>query len=109
MFEVKFALYGFVQTPIWIIVVTTLQIVTLPVIAYTSKIIMDELSEDLKASSQMLAMAVFIGGSAFITPLITSRLIQWIGFDMTLYACAIFALFPFILLCFKNRFIKDKE
>lgn len=109
MYGVKFALYGFVETATWIIIVTSLQIVTLPVIAYTSKLIMDELSGDLKASSQMLAMAVFIGGSALVTPLITSYLIVLLGFDMTLYACALFVLLPLLLLCFKGHFIKDMK
>lgn len=103
MYGIKFILYGFSPTSFWIIGVTSLQIVTLPVIAYTSKMIFDELTPQLKASSQMLAMAIFIGGSAVVTPLITSQIAQVLGYDMTLYICGVFAILPLFLLLFKKR------
>lgn len=107
MYGIKFILYGLSPSPFWIILTTTLQIVTLPVIAYTSKIILDQICPNLKASSQMLAMAIFIGGSAFVTPLITSFVAEQFGYDFTLYMWGIFAILPFILLLFKKRVIKD--
>lgn len=108
MYGVKFALYAFSPSVFWIIVTTTLQIVTLPVIAYTSKMIFLEVCPSLKASAQMLAMAVFIGGSALVTPLITSVLIKMIGYDISLYICAFFTTLPLLLLSFKNRVVKKK-
>lgn len=107
MYGIKFILYGLSPSPVWIIVTTTLQIVTLPVIAYTSKIILEQICPKLKASAQMLAMAIFIGGSAFVTPLITSFIAQRFGYDLTLYMWGIFAVLPFLLLLFKKRVIKD--
>lgn len=107
MYGIKFILYGLSPTPIWIIITTTLQIVTLPVIAYTSKMILEQICPKLKASSQMLAMAIFIGGSAFVTPLITSFIVKYLGYDWTLYLWGTFALLPFLLLLLKKRIIKS--
>ena len=106
MYGIKFALYGFSNHAWWIIATSTLQIVTLPVVAYTSKIIFSKLCPEVKASSQMIAMAAFIGGSAFITPLLTAYLLPKIGYNYTLYAFAIFTILPFLLLLFKNRVVK---
>ncbi|MDD3049279.1 MAG: MFS transporter [Bacilli bacterium] len=107
IYGIKFILYGLSPTPLWIILTTTLQIVTLPVIAYTSKIILEQICPKLKASSQMLAMAIFIGGSAFVTPIITSFVAEWVGYDCTLYLWGAFALLPFLLLLLKKRIIKS--
>ncbi|NBK96806.1 MAG: MFS transporter [Erysipelotrichia bacterium] len=107
MYGVKFMFYGLSPTPFWIILATTLQIVTLPIIAYTSKIILADICPKLKASSQMLAMAIFIGGSAFVTPLITSCFVEQFGYDITLYIWGAFAVLPFLLLLFKKRVLKQ--
>ena len=55
----------------------------------------------------MLAMAIFIGGSAFITPLITSNLARFFGYDITLYICGVFAVFPLLLLLLKKRVLHE--
>lgn len=107
MYGIKFILYGLSATPLLIILTTSLQIVTLPVIVYTSKMIFDEICPNLKASAQMLAMAVFISGSAFVTPLITSVLATHFGYDYTLYICGVFVIIPLLLLMIKKRVIKS--
>lgn len=109
LYGVKFVCYGFSPDSYWIIASATLQIVTLPVIAYTSKMIFESICPTLKASAQMLAMAIFIGGSAFVTPLITSALIGVVGYDITLYICALFTTLPFLLLLLKNRVLKKES
>lgn len=99
MYGIKFFCYGFFQEPWGIILTSSLQIVTLPIIMLTSKLLIKEVCEQRVASSaQMFAMAVFIGFSGLITPLITSFLSESIGYDHTLYCVAVFTLVPLMLI-----------
>ena len=99
MYGVKFFCYGFFQNPWGIILTAALQLVTLPIIMLTSKLLIKEVSDERVArSAQMFAMAIFIGFSGLITPLITSFLSKHIGYDHTLYAVALFALVPLALI-----------
>ena len=104
MYAVKFFLYGFFHSP-WLIIGTAgLQIVTLPIIMLTSKLLIKEVSgEKVASSAQMFAMAVFIGFSGLITPLITSFLASSIGYDMTLYLVAIFSIVPLLLIFYYKK------
>lgn len=98
MYAIKFVLYGFAQEGWWIVATAALQIVTLPIIMLTSKVLIKEVTpKELASSAQMFAMAIFIGVSGLITPLITSFLSNMFGYDMTLYIVAGFAIVP--LLC----------
>lgn len=108
MYGVKFFLYGFFHSPWLIIITASLQIVTLPIIMLTSKLLIKEVSdENIASSAQMFAMAVFIGFSGLITPLITSFLATHIGYDMSLYVVAVFSIVP-LLLIFYYRKIDQK-
>lgn len=99
MYAVKFFLYGFLHQSWGIIATATLQIVTLPIIMLTSKVLIKEITPvKLCSSAQMFAMAVFIGVSGLITPIITSYLSKQIGYDWTLYATALFAIVPLLLI-----------
>lgn len=99
MYAVKFFCYGFFQTPWGIIMTSTLQLVTLPIIMLTSKLLIKEVTDQSVASSaQMFAMAIFIGFSGLITPLITSFLSKQIGYDHTLYVVAGFTIVPLLLI-----------
>lgn len=98
MYGCKFLLYAWFQSPWGIIATASLQLVTLPIIMLTSKIFIKKVTpEKLFASAQMFAMAIFIGGSGLITPLITAFLSKHYGYDGTLYIVACFAIVP--LLC----------
>lgn len=109
MYGIKFFLYGFFQSPWWIIATAGLQIVTLPIIMLTSKLLIREVSDEKVASSaQMFAMAVFIGFSGLITPLITSFLANAIGYDMTLYVVAAFTIVPFLLIFYYRKIDQKK-
>ena len=46
----------------------------------------------------MFAMAIFVGVSGLLTPIITSYLCKRIGYDMTLYMIAAFTLLPVVLI-----------
>ena len=77
---------------------------TLPIIMLTSKLLIKEVSgEKVASSAQMFAMAVFIGFSGLITPLITSFLASSIGYDMTLYLVAIFSIVPLLLIFYYKK------
>lgn len=99
MYGVKFFCYGFFQNTWGIIATSALQIVTLPIIMLTSKLLIKQVTDEKVASSaQMFAMAVFIGFSGLITPLITSLLSENIGYDNTLYSVAVFTILPLMLI-----------
>lgn len=98
MYAVKFFLYAFFQTPLLLIVSALLQLVTLPLVLLASKILIQQVSaENVANSAQMFAMGVFIGGSALITPLLSSWLVGWLGYDLTLYAVSGFCIVPLLL------------
>lgn len=105
MYGIKFMLYGWANSVVFILLASILQIVTLPIVAYTSKLILANIMPSIKASSQMIAMAFFFGGSAFITPLVTALMIPKLGFDYTLYAFAIFTCIPLLLLLCKKHIL----
>lgn len=99
MYAVKFALYGWVQSGWGIVAVAAMQLVTLPVIMLTSKVLIKaETPRELSSSAQMFAMAVFIGFSGLVTPLITSALSDAFGYDMTLYIVSGFSLVPLLVI-----------
>ena len=108
MYGVKFLLYGFSFQPWMIILTAALQLVTLPIIMLTSKVLVKEITpQKLFSSAQMFAMAVFIGVSGLITPLITSYLSKAFGYDWTLYIVAAFSIVPLLLIfCYVHYFQK---
>lgn len=97
-YALKFFLYAFVQKPIYLIFVSSLQLVTLPLIMLSSKFLFQSVTKkELFNTAQMFAMAVFVGGSMFLTPIITSFLSDVLGYNMMLYGISIFTVIPFIL------------
>lgn len=99
MYAVKFLLYGWAQSGWMIVVVASLQFVTLPIIMLTSKVLIKEVTpKQLTSSAQMFAMAIFIGVSGLITPLITSYLSDTFGYNMTLYLVAAFSVVPLLVI-----------
>lgn len=98
MYGLKFLLYAISFHPWMIIGTAALQLVTLPIIMLTSKVLIKQITpKQLFNSAQMFAMAVFIGISGLITPLITSYLAKSFGYDITLYLVAGFAILPLLL------------
>lgn len=98
MYAVKFALYAFAQEPLWIVACASLQLVTMPMVLLSSKFLIKEVSaEAVAGSAQMFAMAVFVGISALLTPLLCAPLVEHLGHDVTLYGIAAFCLIPLAL------------
>lgn len=99
MYGVKFLLYGWASNGWWIIASASLQLVTLPIVMLTSKVLIkQETPKELFSSAQMFAMAIFIGVSGLITPLITSFLSAHLGYDLTLYLVAGFTVVPLLVI-----------
>ncbi len=110
MYAVKFILYGLSPNGWWIIATASLQLVTLPIIMLTSKLLIKETTpENLASSAQMFAMAVFIGGSGLITPLITSFLSERFGYDLTLFIVSVFAILPLVIIFLYLHMRKQKQ
>ncbi|MEG2799346.1 MAG: MFS transporter [Erysipelotrichaceae bacterium] len=109
MYSIKFILYGLAIHPVMILFSASLQIVTLPIIMITSKILINKvIPKSLQSSGPMFAMAIFIGLSGLITPLITSRLCMLFGYDLTLYIIASFCIIPFLLIIYYHRTCEKK-
>lgn len=109
MYALKFVLYAWADNSWLIIAAASLQLVTLPVIMLTSKVLIKEITpKELFSSAQMFAMAVFIGVSGLITPLITSYLSDIFGYDLTLYLVAAFSILP-LLMIFLYLHIRKKH
>lgn len=110
MYGIKFIAYGISWNGWLIILSASLQIVTLPIIMLSSKVLINKItSPKTKSSAQMFAMAIFIGVSGLITPLITSALSENLGYDMTLFIVAGFSVVPFILILVYERKYKQKD
>lgn len=107
-YAIKFFLYAFVQKPMYLIFVSSLQLVTLPLIMLSSKFLFQSVTKkELFNTAQMFAMAIFVGGSMFFTPIITSYLSKILGYNMLLYGIAMFTIIPFILSILYTR-MKNK-
>lgn len=110
LYGVKFLLYGVSWEPWMIIATASLQLVTLPVVMLTSKVMIKEVTpQNLCSSAQMFAMAIFIGVSGLVTPMITAFLSKQLGYNWTLYIVAGFALVPFLLILYYLRRQKKKR
>ncbi len=106
MYGIKFALYGLSNTPIQIILTACLQLFTLPIIMYASKFIFAALQEHAKVSSQVISMALYMGGSAAITPLLSSFVYLFMEQNMVLYAYAAFCIVPFVMSLIGYKWVK---
>lgn len=108
MYAIKFILYGISPSSWMIIATASLQLVTLPIIMLTSKVLIKKVTPQyLCSSAQMFAMAIFIGVSGLVTPIITSYLSKQIGYNQTLYSVAGFAIVPLFLIYWYHK--KEKS
>lgn len=104
MYFIKFILYAMVQSAIGILVVSSLQICTLPLFVASSKyLINDVVDKQYRDFSQMFAMSIFIGLSGFITPFIVNFIQNIYGIDISIYIIASIALIPLIITIFYNH------
>ena len=98
-YGIKFFLYGYFQAIYKLLWCTTLQMITLPIVLLAGKKLVSEVTPStVFASSQMIAMAVFMGCSGFVTPFVCMKGIQYVGYDQTLYYASMLTIVPYILL-----------
>ena len=98
-YGIKFFLYGYFQAVYKLLWCTTLQMITLPIVLLAGKKLVSEVTPStVFASSQMIAMAVFMGCSGFVTPFVCMKGIQCVGYDQTLYYASMLTIAPYILL-----------
>ena len=109
MSAVKLALYAFVNTSFFILLVSLLQIVTHPLIVILSKRMIASCTPiELMASSQMIGFAFYFGISGFLASLVSQIFNTLFSYDITLYVFALFSIFPFILWFFIRKYDKVK-
>lgn len=98
MSGIKFFLYGFVQEVPFILLISTLQIVTHPLISCMSKILIQNNTPNaLQTTSQLVGFAVYFSLAGFFTPLLGQLFVNKWGTSITLYFFASLAVFPFLL------------
>lgn len=99
MYIVRFVGYSFADTPILMILVAMMQVVTFPFLMITSKaLIFAESPDHMRSSGQMLALSIYSGIGATITPLITNFFIEQGGIDFSLVILASMMVVPLVLI-----------
>lgn len=99
MYIVRFVGYSFADTPKLMIAVAMMQAVTFPLLMITSKaLVFGESPDHMRSSGQMLALSIYSGIGATITPLITAFFIEQGGIDFSLVVLASFMVIPLILI-----------
>lgn len=104
MYAIRFITYSFADTPTLMIGAAMLQAVTFPLLMITSKrLVFGESPEHLKSSGQMVAVSIYSGIGAALTPLITAFLIEMGGIDFSFVVFASFMIIPLGLIMIYNR------
>lgn len=104
LYIIKFILYGWVSSINGVLIVTTMQVITYPLITLSSRIMIADICKEsnLKTSTQLIASGIYLGLSALFSPLIGGYLVDIIGSMWTLYLLGGFLVIP-LLLSFKIR------
>lgn len=99
MYVLRFVAYAFAPSPFLMILASLLQMLTFPFLMITSKaLIFNESPEHLRSTGQMMALSIYMGIGATITPLITAALIEFGGIDFTLLVIASSLIIPLVLI-----------
>lgn len=106
-YVIKYILYGLASVVGHMFLVGLFQSVTYPLLLVTSKILVNDHTPDhVKTSGLQLALSVYGGGSALISPLLNGVLEDSIGISNTMMVIAGLAVIPTvfsILMAVKNR------
>lgn len=98
MYALRFVAYAFAPNAFLMIVASLLHMLTFPFLMITSKaLVFNESPEHLRSSGQMMALSIYMGIGATITPLITAALIELGGIVFTLLIIAISLIIPLFL------------
>ena len=92
---IKYVLYGLASVVGHMFLVGLFQSVTYPLLIVSSKILVNEHTpEHVKTSGLQLALSVYGGGSALISPLLNGLLEDSIGISNTMMVIAVLAIIP---------------
>ncbi len=98
MFIIRFSLYTLATSATQIILITSLQSITFPLLMISQKVLVaNESPEHLKSTGQMLAISLYGGLSALLTPVVSGLLINTVGFDYTLLIFTSILFIPLML------------
>lgn len=94
-YSLKFFLYASFNSVFLIIATSILQLVTLPLVMISSKLIVnDEVKGNISSSAQMITMAVFIGLSGIVMPIITTIVSMYFNLNASLYFTSFICVVP---------------
>ena len=108
-FIVRIGLNGLATTPQQILYISLFQGITFPLSFIAQKFMIEKITPlKLRSSAQMLGLAIFGAFPAFFTPLVSGILVEYVGYNTTLYLFSI-TLIVSLLLTFKlTQFHKTK-
>ena len=105
----RFILYAYVQTPNLLIIITLLQCISFPLLMIVSKTLVDRFTpENMKATGQTVAMAIYIGIPSLLVPIISGILIDMVNVDFALFVFALSGIIPIILTLYLMKTILIK-
>ena len=108
-FIARIGFNGLATTPVQILYVSLFQGITFPLSFIAQKFMIEKITPlKLRSSAQMLGLAIFGAFPAFFTPLVSGILVEYLGYNTTLYLFSI-TLIVSLLLTFKlTQFHKTK-
>lgn len=97
--SIQFLLYAKAVNVQQMILISSMQIFTTPLLMISSKVMIYDLTNaHMKATGQMLALSIFIGLPSITSPIIASFLVQLLGIYPALLIIALFPLIAFVLI-----------
>jgi MFS family permease len=99
MYIIRFIAYAYANTATLMILASLLQVVSYPLLMITSKVLVfNESPEHLRSTGQMMAMSIYMGIGATVTPLLTAALIEFGGIDFTILSFGYSLIIPLFLI-----------
>lgn len=93
-FGIRFFCYSIAQTPLQIILSASFQLVTMPMMMASSKYIIKDLFDGQGGTQkQMQAMAIFMGLSMMVSPLLCGWAQNYFPINLILFICALLCIF----------------
>ncbi len=109
MYFLRFFGFAYASTPMQIVYISGLQMVTYPLVMICSKQMIDSTAPvNLRATAQQLATSIYSGGSLLITPIVCGLLSGVFNTDVALMGAGILSLVPIGLIAI-YRIIKKGE
>lgn len=96
---IQFVLFGAFNSVTGIIILSSFQMLTTPLILITSKTLIYKLtSEKMKSTGQMFALSIFTGLSSLLVPICAGTITKYYNVNVTLFIVAFLSAIAFVLL-----------